>query len=265
MHDCILDQPTAVRRVLESQETPARQLAERVATARRVHLVGTGTSWHAALVGEHLLRSVGGRDDARAWNSFEFWAYPPRLTMDDLVTPAQDARKKLSWWALQRRGRRVACSPDGYARSALPARAAVFPADPGADPTPSASYEALDPAVATDNTFVIEFRTNRYASYVYLIAVDAISTATAEVWVWVPGGTQVQVVPAIPDATPASSTLWPEPEFFPAETVDNAWRRQLEGWSTGGIGVVARYQLSAGDDPILLLSSERLSFGVIGV
>ena len=52
--------------------------------ARRTYVCGIGTSWHAALVGEHLFRSVG-HHDAHAWHSFEFASYPPPLSGEDLV------------------------------------------------------------------------------------------------------------------------------------------------------------------------------------
>ncbi|MFQ5872954.1 MAG: SIS domain-containing protein [Dehalococcoidia bacterium] len=85
MHDCIMDQPDVISQVLQSQGQAAQELANRVASAERVHLVGIGTSWHASLVGESLLRRVGGCNDARAWNAFEFCAYPPRLSGRDVV------------------------------------------------------------------------------------------------------------------------------------------------------------------------------------
>lgn len=60
-------------------------LAEKLDAVERIHLVGIGTSWHASLMGEYLLRKVAGRDDARAWNAFEFWANPPKLAPGDGV------------------------------------------------------------------------------------------------------------------------------------------------------------------------------------
>ena len=85
MHDCIFDQPEAITQILDTQHQAARELAERISSAKRVHIAGIGTSWHASLVGEHLFREVGRRPDARAWHSFEFSAYPPPLTTEDLV------------------------------------------------------------------------------------------------------------------------------------------------------------------------------------
>ena len=84
MHDCIHDQPSAIAQILESQGLAADELAARASRARRIHLCGIGTSWHAALVGEHLFRAVG-LAETRAWNAFEFASYPPPLMGEDLV------------------------------------------------------------------------------------------------------------------------------------------------------------------------------------
>ena len=84
MHDCIQDQPEAIAQILSSQGSAANEVADLASRARRVHVCGIGTSWHASLVGEHLFRSVG-LSEARAWHSFEFASYPPPLSSDDLV------------------------------------------------------------------------------------------------------------------------------------------------------------------------------------
>ena len=84
MHDCIHDQPNEIARILDSQYAAADELARLASGARRVHVCGIGTSWHAALVGEHLLRTAG-LVDTRAWHSFEFTSYSPPLSEDDLV------------------------------------------------------------------------------------------------------------------------------------------------------------------------------------
>ena len=85
MHDAITGQPRAIARVIAEEHENVRRLAEIVRDSARVHVVGIGTSWHAALVGEDLLRNHGGRQDARAWNSFEFCARPPALADGDAV------------------------------------------------------------------------------------------------------------------------------------------------------------------------------------
>ena len=85
MHDCIYDQPAAISQVLQSQTDAAKKLAQRISDAKRVHISGIGTSWHASLVGEYLLCHVGKQNDVKAWHSFEFCAYPPDLSNSDLV------------------------------------------------------------------------------------------------------------------------------------------------------------------------------------
>lgn len=85
MHDAITDQPQAIARVISEESHNVRDLAGLVQRAARVHVVGIGTSWHAALIGEDLLRNHAGRHEARAWNSYEFCDRPPPLAEDDLV------------------------------------------------------------------------------------------------------------------------------------------------------------------------------------
>ncbi len=85
MYDAVLAQPDAIERVLLLEAGAVRSLAGAVSAAERVHLVGIGTSWHAALVGASLLRTVGRRPDARAWNAHDFCTAPPPLTPRDLV------------------------------------------------------------------------------------------------------------------------------------------------------------------------------------
>lgn len=85
MHEAIHDQPDAMSRILAEERDSVAAVAEAAKDSERVHIVGIGTSWHAALVGEYLLRTVGRREDARAWNSFEFALTPPSLDESDLV------------------------------------------------------------------------------------------------------------------------------------------------------------------------------------
>ncbi|HEY4844988.1 MAG TPA: SIS domain-containing protein [Candidatus Dormibacteraeota bacterium] len=66
----------------------------------RVFLVGTGTSYHGALVGQYLLRSAG--VEAWAIHAFEFANYPPRIHDDDgLVLLSHRGSKRFSQAALE--------------------------------------------------------------------------------------------------------------------------------------------------------------------
>ncbi|HVA92547.1 MAG TPA: SIS domain-containing protein [Chloroflexota bacterium] len=76
-------QPEIISDILERCSEEARQAANLVAGARRVYLAGTGTSSHAAVVGEHLLRSVG--VDAYATTNFDLVSYPRPFGPEDVL------------------------------------------------------------------------------------------------------------------------------------------------------------------------------------
>ncbi len=66
----------------------------------RIFVVGTGTSYHGALVGQYLLRSAG--VDAWAIRAFEFANYPPTFKADDgLVLLSHRGTKRFSQAALE--------------------------------------------------------------------------------------------------------------------------------------------------------------------
>jgi glutamine---fructose-6-phosphate transaminase (isomerizing) len=85
-------QPQMVRTLLQDWEGPT-QAAEQLASRKRLLLVGIGTSFHAATVGEYLLRSAGA--DAWALRSFEFVNYPRPLQADDGVIVISHRGSKL--------------------------------------------------------------------------------------------------------------------------------------------------------------------------
>ncbi len=75
-------QPEAIRTLLTDWDGPT-QAAALLAKTGRILLAGIGTSFHAATVGEYLLRLAGA--DAWAVRSFEFVHYPRPLRTDDGV------------------------------------------------------------------------------------------------------------------------------------------------------------------------------------
>ncbi len=75
-------QPETIRTLLADWHGPT-QAAEQLAKSSRILLSGIGTSFHAATVGEYLLRLAGA--DAWAVRSFEFVHYPRPLRADDGV------------------------------------------------------------------------------------------------------------------------------------------------------------------------------------
>ena len=97
MYQTMLRQPADLTRLLETGWEPARQAAGRLAAAGRVFVVGIGTSYHAALVGEWLLRAAGA--EAFAVMSSDFAAYPeaaPLRKGDAVVVMAHTGVKRFS-------------------------------------------------------------------------------------------------------------------------------------------------------------------------
>src|SRR5258707_3601582 len=85
-------QPQAVRVLLADWDGPSRA-AEKLSRTGRILLAGIGTSFHAATVGEYLLRFVG--TDAWAVRSFDFVHYPRPLRPDDGVIVVSHRGSKL--------------------------------------------------------------------------------------------------------------------------------------------------------------------------
>src|SRR6266480_5800370 len=85
-------QPQAVRELLADWDGPA-QAAEKLSHTSRIFVSGIGTSYHASVVGEYLLRFVGA--DAWAIRSFEFVHYPRPLRPDDGVIVISHRGSKL--------------------------------------------------------------------------------------------------------------------------------------------------------------------------
>ena len=82
MYDAIVSQPDAIASVIASQREQCAEIGRTLAGKRRIHVVGIGTSWHAALVGASIM-SAG--LEAFAHNSFEFCTATPSVTAADAV------------------------------------------------------------------------------------------------------------------------------------------------------------------------------------
>jgi len=86
MYEEIKEQPNVVRGGLRSAAEHGDPVARLVAGARRLFLIGSGTSLHAAQVGAWMFRSFSrGKIDARAMQAYEFATYFPGLRPDDVV------------------------------------------------------------------------------------------------------------------------------------------------------------------------------------
>ncbi len=103
MYQTMHRQPADLRRLLESGREPAEEAARLVAPSGRLFIIGVGTSYHAALVGEWLFRAVG--RDARAVLSFDFAVYPdlhPLRPDDAVIVMAHSGAKTHTMRALER-------------------------------------------------------------------------------------------------------------------------------------------------------------------
>jgi glucosamine--fructose-6-phosphate aminotransferase (isomerizing) len=101
LYRTILTQPAVVRAVLDGARAEAARAAELLAGAERVFLTGTGTSSHAAVVGEHLLRVAG--SEAYATTAFDFTIYPrPLRSTDALIAISHRGTKRYGAQAIAR-------------------------------------------------------------------------------------------------------------------------------------------------------------------
>jgi glucosamine--fructose-6-phosphate aminotransferase (isomerizing) len=103
MHEAILAQPEAFIRVVEGNQDAVDPFASRIGSRERIFLAGIGTSHHATLVGEHLMRTYGAGPDARAVHSFDLALYGPELRPDDcLVAVSHRGAKRYTALALEK-------------------------------------------------------------------------------------------------------------------------------------------------------------------
>jgi glucosamine--fructose-6-phosphate aminotransferase (isomerizing) len=103
MYQTMLRQPSDVGQMLATNWDAAKEAAGRIADAQRIFLVGIGTSYHAAQIGEWLLRAAG--SDARAVMSYDFAVYPesyPLRADDAVIIMAHTGVKHFSAEALKR-------------------------------------------------------------------------------------------------------------------------------------------------------------------
>lgn len=109
MYDAIRLQPQALVEVLEKNAAGIDAFAARASSSERLFLVGIGTSYHAARVGEYLFRRYAGSLDVRAVHSFDFALYGPDLTPRDCVIAlSHRGAKRYTTLALQR-ARQAGC------------------------------------------------------------------------------------------------------------------------------------------------------------
>ena len=103
MYQTMHRQPADVQALLDDGWDVASDAANRIRGQGRIHVIGIGTSYHAALVGAWLLRSAGA--DARAIHSFDFAHYPENFPLregDAVFIMTHTGVKTFSRVAMQR-------------------------------------------------------------------------------------------------------------------------------------------------------------------
>jgi glucosamine--fructose-6-phosphate aminotransferase (isomerizing) len=95
MYDAIYNQPEALARTICYNEQYANQFASRIISCERLFLVGTGTSYHAAKVGEYFLNLYCKELHIKAFQAFEFAHYGPNLSSRDCVIAISHRGNKL--------------------------------------------------------------------------------------------------------------------------------------------------------------------------
>jgi glutamine---fructose-6-phosphate transaminase (isomerizing) len=108
IYDDIMAQPSIVARSIELALEHGAPTVLAVARARRVFVLGTGTSLHAAQAGAFMLQTFSrGKIDARAVESFEFAAYARGLRPDDLAVAVSHSGETTATRTALERARRA--------------------------------------------------------------------------------------------------------------------------------------------------------------
>ena len=102
MYEAMREQPDAFAAVAGRTAAAAEACAPRLAACDRLYFVGIGTSYHAALTAEYLMRSYGGMP-VYAAHAFDFALYGPTLgPRDGVITVTHRGTKRYTRDALVR-------------------------------------------------------------------------------------------------------------------------------------------------------------------
>lgn len=108
-YDAMTMQPQTWTEVLSRVRSRAEQVASRLSTARQIFLVGIGTSFSAAQLGQFFFSHSGVRVPVHAVHAFDFALYGPALSQDDcVIVISHRGTKQYSLTALKR-ARSVGC------------------------------------------------------------------------------------------------------------------------------------------------------------
>lgn len=109
MYDAIRAQPDALAATLDATTEQLDELAARLRQRARLYLVGIGTSYHAALAGEYLMRAAGVALPVQALQNLDFALYGPPLNPQDAVLVVSHRGTKTYSLASLQRARAAGC------------------------------------------------------------------------------------------------------------------------------------------------------------
>src|SRR5262249_4191396 len=141
MHDAIYAQPGALRLLERGNESALSAAAAAIRGANRVWIAGVGSSWHAALVGEHVLATTGGLGArVRAVVASEWTEYGPSPEPAEVLIAVSHRGSRVTADAVSHAPQRGAVGGTSPARRVALACAAPPPHTPHAraprGPTP---------------------------------------------------------------------------------------------------------------------------------
>ncbi len=85
MYSAILKQPEAVRVTISENEQVIQNAAQRLRQAKRIFMVGIGSSYHAAKMVHYIALTVASHIETYTIHSFDFAYYTPKLNTEDCV------------------------------------------------------------------------------------------------------------------------------------------------------------------------------------
>ncbi|HJT79164.1 MAG TPA: SIS domain-containing protein [Gemmataceae bacterium] len=109
MYEHILAEPDGFARSVQRNNEVVGAFAAPSQGWRQLLLIGIGTSYHAAQVGEHLVRANSPGLPVRAWHSFDFVHYGPDLSPEDCVVAISHRGTKRYTAQALRRARQAGC------------------------------------------------------------------------------------------------------------------------------------------------------------
>ncbi len=109
MYEAIIAQPNAFAYAAGCNEVLIDECAARIASCKRLFIIGIGTSYHAAQVCENLMRLYGKDLFTQAVHSLDFALYGPQITHEDCVIGISHRGNKLYTVQSVKQAREAGC------------------------------------------------------------------------------------------------------------------------------------------------------------